>query len=74
MVRTGLGIGSWGADYTFGRQPLSYKWFKNGVLVSTSSSYWTQAWTHFDLKVKVTDANGQLAIDDAIVEAGRQEF
>ena len=51
------GFCQWNAGATGGIPPYSYQWWKNGVLVGTSSSYFFEVDSgNFFLELKVTDA------------------
>lgn len=57
-------IGTWTAVVSGGSSPYTYRWYKNGVLVGTGSSYSAGASGDFDLRLDVTDADG--ATDGAL--------
>jgi len=51
------GFCQWSAGASGGIPPYSYQWWKNGVLVGTSSSYFFEVDSgNFFLELKVTDA------------------
>lgn len=50
---------TWNAIISGGKAPFTYAWYRNGVLVSTSSSFTgNTGWSNFQLQLNVSDALG----------------
>ena len=56
---------SWLAGASYGTEPYTYRWYRNGALVSTTADYTAgmNGASSFDLRLDVTDAIGRLAMD-----------
>ncbi len=60
-----LAVCSWLAGASYGTEPYTYRWYRNGALVSTTADYTAgmNGASSFDLRLDVTDAIGRLAMD-----------